>query len=251
MRNNELFLGADGCRNGWIAAVIDRGSFRLERYETISAVIERYPSYSAFLIDMAIGLRDSAAQIRPDDAARKELGKRASTIFSIPCRTAVYAEDAPAQKQANINALGKSLAVQTMAIIPKIKELDQFLQRNPEYKNRILESHPELDFGRLNGSILMSHKKKPEGIQERERILKQYLPDISMPDWKAESLRLKCSSDDLLDAAVLALTGTLMVRGMCETIPENPQEDACGLLMRLTVPRKEITELWNSGKLPL
>ena len=135
----------------------------------------------AFLIDMAIGLRDSDDQIRPDDAARKLLGKRASTIFSIPCRKAVYADDEASQKEANIKAFGKSLAKQTMMIIPKIRELDEFLNAHPEYKNRILGSHPELDFGRLNGKILMSHKKKPEGVAEREQILKHWLPGIPMP----------------------------------------------------------------------
>ena len=135
----------------------------------------------AFLIDMAIGLRDSDDQIRPDDAARKLLGKRASTIFSIPCRKAVYADDEASQKEANIKAFGKSLAKQTLMIIPKIRELDEFLNAHPEYKNRILGSHPELDFGRLNGKILMSHKKKPEGVAEREQILKHWLPGIPMP----------------------------------------------------------------------
>ncbi len=239
-KSEGLFLGADGCRNGWIAAVLDHGTLRLERYESVSSLTETYPAFDAFLIDMAIGLRDSAEEIRPDDAARKELGKRASTIFSIPCRKAVYADDEAAQKEANIRAFGKSLAKQTMMIIPKIRELDEFLNTHPEYKNRILESHPELDFGRLNGEILMSHKKKPEGIAEREQILKHCLPGIPMPDWIAKARELNCNIDDLLDAVCLAVTGKLMKQGYCETLPEDPQKDACGLYMRLTVPQKGI-----------
>ena len=44
--------------------------------------------------------------------------------------------------------IGKSLAKQTMAIIPKIREVDEFLESHPEYKNRLCESHPELGFAR-------------------------------------------------------------------------------------------------------
>ena len=199
-KDTGLYIGADGCRNGWIAAVLDGGTLRLERYESIGALTETYPGFDAFLIDMAIGLRDSADQIRPDDAARKELGKRASTIFSIPCRKAVYADDEDSRKEANIQTFGKSLAKQTMMIIPKIRELDEFLNAHPEYKNRILESHPELDFGRLNGEILMSHKKKPDGIAEREQILKNFLPGIPMPEWNSNAQDLNCKMDDLMDA---------------------------------------------------
>ena len=226
-KDTGLYIGADGCRNGWIAAVLDRGTLRLERYDSVSSLTETYPGFDAFLIDMAIGLRDRKDQIRPDDLARKELGKRASTIFSIPCRKAVYADDEDSRKKANLQAVGKSLAKQTMMIIPKIRELDEFLNAHPEYKNRILESHPELDFGRLNGEILMSHKKKPDGIAEREQILKHWLPGIPMPDWKKTAQKLNCNTDDLLDAVCLAVTGKLMSQGYCETIPEHPQEDAC------------------------
>ena len=41
---------------------------------------------------MAIGLRSSAYQLRPDDLARKELGALSSSVFPVPCREAVYAK---------------------------------------------------------------------------------------------------------------------------------------------------------------
>lgn len=36
------------------------------------------------------------------------------------------------------------------------------MSAHPEYKNRIDESHPELDFARLNGSVLLTRKKEAE-----------------------------------------------------------------------------------------
>jgi len=64
----------------------------IERYDSIETLIQAYPEFDAFLIDMAVGLRSSADQLRPDDLARKELGPRSSSIFPIPCRQAVYAD---------------------------------------------------------------------------------------------------------------------------------------------------------------
>ena len=97
----------DGCRGGWIAAVLDHGELRLENYESINSLVERYPSFDAFLIDMAIGLRNHSDQVRPDDAARKELGIKGSSVFPIPSRDAVYTNGEEAQKAANLRTLGK------------------------------------------------------------------------------------------------------------------------------------------------
>jgi len=124
--------------------------------------------------------------------------------------------------------LGKSLAKQSIAIIPKIRELDVFLRDHPDYKNRILESHPEVAFARLNGSVVMSRKKEEPGPSERIHILSEFL----------EAKKLGCNQDDLIDAVCLAVTGALYAHGQCETIPEKPEADEKGLLMKLTVPRK-------------
>ena len=207
--NNGLYIGADGCRGGWIACILDHSEMRIERYDSIETLIQAYPEFDAFLIDMAVGLRSSADQLRPDDLARKELGSRASSIFPIPCRQAVYAATEEEQKQANIKALGKSLSKQTINIIPKIRELDEFLNGHPEYKNRILESHPEVDFARLRGSAVMTWKKGYPGFTERAGILKKYLPREDFSGLWKRAKELKCNPDDLLDAVCLAVTAAL------------------------------------------
>jgi predicted RNase H-like nuclease len=203
-------------------------------------LVSRYPEFDAFLIDMAVGLRSSADQLRPDDLARKELGQKSSSIFPIPCRQAVYADSEEEQKQTNIRILGKSLSKQTVHIITKIRELDEFLGHHPEYKNRILESHPEVDFARLNGSVVMTRKKEYPGFSDRAAILKRYLPGKDLSGmWEMEK-KLKCNPDDLLDAACLAVTAALAAGGMCETIPVEPEQDENGLYMKLTIPKKII-----------
>ena len=166
------------------------------------------------------------------------MGRKASSVFPIPSRDAVYAEGEEAQKQANIRTLGKSLAKQSIAIIPKIKELDVFLNSHPEYKNRILESHPEVVFSRLNGAVVISRKKDFEGFMERERILSEYLEQDGVAGLWEKAKDYKCNSDDLMDAACLAVAAALHAHDLTETIPEEPESDENGLFMQLTVPRK-------------
>lgn len=109
-----LYIGVDGCKGGWIAALLDFGELRVERFTNIEEIVSMYPEFDAFLIDMIIGLRDNTMQRRPDDIAKRELGPKASTVFPVPSRSAVYAETEKEQKRANIKALGKSLAKQSI-----------------------------------------------------------------------------------------------------------------------------------------
>ena len=234
----DVYIGVDGCKGGWIAAILDRGSLRIERFTTIREIIRNHPVFDFFLIDMAVGLRNSPEQLRPDDLARKELGRRSSTVFPIPSREAVYAEGEDAQKEANLRVLGKSLSRQTINILPKLRELDEFLDVNPRFKNRILESHPELDFARLSGAVLMSRKKERNGLEERIAVLKRFLPACSFVAIAEKAKELKCSTDDIADALCLAVTASLAAREQCETIPPLPEQDEKGLYMMLTVPKK-------------
>ena len=233
-----VYVGVDGCRGGWITAISDHGNLRFERYDHIGELVQSVRGFDAFLIDMAIGLRNDPGQVRPDAAAKKELGRKGSSVFPIPSRRAVYAVGEDAQKQANIETLGKSLAKQTIAIIPKIRELDEFLNSNPAYKNRILESHPELVFARLSGSPVMTRKQEYPGFSEREAILARYIEKDDLSGVWELAKTLKCNPDDLMDAACLAVAAAMQAHGMCETIPEDPEQDEVGLYMKLTVPKK-------------
>ncbi len=234
-----LFLGADGCKDGWIVAAIDNEMLRLEKYRNINCIIEKYPEFDAFLIDMVIGLPDNDRQKRPDKFARKELNPRGSTVFSVPSRAAVKEKTYDRQKAANFRSLGKSLSKQSSAIIPKIREIDGFMSAHPEYRNRIDESHPELDFARLNGSVLLSRKKEKIGIEDRVGIIRKFLPGTMVPDLYDKAKELKCNADDLADAICLAVTARLKTQGLCETIPDQPEKDSNGLYMKLTVPLKD------------
>ena len=238
------FVGIDGCRDGWIAAILDYGQLRIERYRTILDIMRQFPTADAYLIDMAIGLPESIKEIvnRPDRLARKELGGHSSSVFPIPCRQAVMVNPDDPQasfkmKTLNSSILGRSLSTQSINIIPKIRELDEFLNEHREYKNVLCEAHPELCFKRLKGTIVKTKKKEAEGIEERRNILLKYLTHEMLDDISDRVKSLRCMPDDIMDALCLAVSAAYKAHGMFETIPENPEKDARGLIMQMIAPK--------------
>ena len=238
LNKDSLCIGVDGCRNGWIAAVLERGELRIEKFNVIDDIVDKYKEFTEFLIDMVIGLPSNDSYIRPDTTARKLIPGRTSTIFAVPSRQAVYANSELEQIRENKKALGKGLAKQTMAIIPKMREIDVFLNKNQEYKNVIKESHPEVCFSRLNGEVVMSKKSERDGMIERIQILNKFLPWLTSSYVLQMSKLHRCNVDDIVDAICLAVTGNLYAQGKGECIPESPMEDECGLMMRMIIPLK-------------
>lgn len=215
---------------------MENGQLSVQRFDTISQLIKRHPSFDAFLIDMPIGLQETGEEKRPDADARKMLKGRASSIFPVPARQPVYARGESLQKQANLKVLGKSLSKQSMFIIPKIRELDEFLESHPKYKNVICECHPELSFALLNGEALQTRKYGIEGFEEREKILSKYLPPEMLTGLWERAKELKCKPDDVMDAVCLAVVAALKAQGKSATVPPHPETDARGLRMQIIIP---------------
>ena len=134
----KRFIGVDGCKDGWVVAILEGGTLEITVCKDIGCLIQKYPMFDSFLIDMAIGLPESKkeAEKRPDAKAREMLRPRGSTVFPVPCRQAVQKERVD-QKSVNEKVLRKSLSEQTINIIPKIRELDDFLRLHDDYKNVI------------------------------------------------------------------------------------------------------------------
>ncbi len=83
----------------------------------------------------------------------------------------------------------------------------------------------------------MTKKKTAEGFEERRRILEKYLEKGMMESIQDRAKELCCMPDDIMDAVCLAVTAALKAHGMCETIPEKPDEDSRGLEMQMVVPK--------------
>ncbi len=229
-------IGVDGCKGGWIIAVINHGKLYLDKQKEIAHIIEKYSYFDGFLIDMVIGLQSDKTHIRPDAYARRIIRERSSTIFPAPCRQAVYAGTVERKYNENVRILGKKFTPLTLGIIPKIQEVDSFLQNNPQYKNVIKESHPEVCFAQLNGKTVLSQKNQCDGVAERILILQNFLPEINLSIITETSIKYKCNIDDIIDAICLAVTANLMEQGKFKVIPEEPMKDEEGLLMQMIIP---------------
>ena len=243
MMSDGRYIGIDGCSKGWIAVTLDYGQLRIKRYKTLTEIIDANPLPATFLIDMPIGLPEKPEDIRPDSAARKELRERGSTIFPVPCRQAVQAAGqnreatVRLQKEINNQVLKKSLSSQSIAIIAKIKEVDDFLQAHREYKDILCESHPELCFARLKGSVLQTKKNSAVGATERSAILSNHIKDERLEFVYDLAKELECKPDDILDAVCLAVTAAFKAHSMTETILGKTETDARGLPMQMIVPK--------------
>lgn len=236
-------IGIDGCKGGWICALLEGRKLSIMRFPSITDIMNVYSDASSVLIDMPVGLQSNTEHIRPDTYARQIIRERASTIFPAPCRQAIYAETVSQAYEENVRVLGKKFTPLTVAIIPKIREVDYFLQSNPHYKNRILESHPEVCFAILNGRTIVTKKNEFDGINERISILHRFLPMLSVNYISDASKQFKCMMDDIIDAICLAVIGTFVAENKYYSIPPNPMSDETGLSMQMILPKLDTRNL--------
>lgn len=228
-------IGIDGCKGKWIAVYISNNGFEVGKFKTINDICNQYSNSDSYIIDIPIGLIEDKSQMRPDRLVKKELGKKGSSIFEVPCRQAVYAVDKKKARELNISILGKSLSEQTLGITKAIRQVDEFLQSNPQWKNKLLESHPEFCFSKLNNNQpILEHKMTTEGQLKRLEILTRYYPEANkVVDKFLTDVPYRKKIDDVVDALCLAVTGKLILEKGLKTIPENPMMDSMRLLMQM------------------
>lgn len=229
------FYGIDGCPAGWLFVGVDlKGECQfgvLERFSDVGILLGQS---RLILVDIPIGLVSSGDAGRVcDTAARKVIAPRASSVFSAPARPAIAEHAYREGSDANFRAVGKKLSTQSWAIVPKIREVDDYM-RSARVQEKVREMHPEVAFWALNNRKALKHgKKKPEGAEERLEILTEYLPharetyESALDTYKRKDV----AADDILDAMVGAVTA--MHHPRITTLPANPAKDDEGLVMEM------------------
>ncbi|WP_395173780.1 DUF429 domain-containing protein [Roseibium alexandrii] len=233
--------GVDGCRAGWIAVLrnlSDPKNLKLQLFEHFADFLSFLPELKIIAVDMPIGLPNL---LGPDGrgaekAARKRLGKRQSSVFSVPSRAAVYEEDYRASCETSLKTSSppRKVSKQCFYLFPKIREIDGLM--TPELESRIYEVHPELAFWRLNGEAELSMPKKvksranPSGLDlRRDLLVSKGLPKPFLDQKPPRG----CGRDDLLDAAANSLIAERIFNRQAEPFPENYQRDGKGLRMAI------------------
>ena len=223
--------GIDGCRSGWIAAG-PAGQWLHD--DNLLRLLERMQPETA-MIDMPIGLSGQGVERRVEQAARKHLGRKASSVFTPPCRDAVYASDYRSACELQEQHNGKRISIQAWNIVPRIRELDVLLREQRHWIERVYESHPELNFCLLNGGLpILESKKKADGRALRLACLQQYSPDVLLHF--ESGLRLfkgkGVQPDDLIDALCLQAVSLM---NHC-WLGEESLTDRFGLSMGFRIP---------------
>jgi predicted RNase H-like nuclease len=231
----EIIAGADGCRAGWVVARenVLHNSISWEVVPSLPHLFDRQDAPNILALDIPIGL----PLIGPracDLEARRMLGRgRSSSVFSAPIRAILAATSYAEANQAGDEAEGKRLSKQAWAIVPKIREVDEFLRGEPLDQDRVREVHPEVCFYFMAGCRSMgTAKKKAAGRAERAALLRTHFGN-DVDSAFADRRRLGCHADDLLDALAALWTARRIHAGTAVTLPANPPRDSFGLRMEM------------------
>lgn len=224
-------IGVDGCPGGWFA-VSSGGEF-----QCFSAFEEllHWAGTALIYIDIPIGLPERRPRTI-EASARVLLTGKGSSVFSIPCRAAVYAQDYASACEQNLAVFGRKLSLQAWYICRKIREVDTCLRQSPALARQLFESHPELTFQLLNHNLPLQHSKKTAaGIRERISILSTRLPRAQHL-YDAASARYRRSQlgrDDIVDALALMSLG----RQKTILLQDEGGSDEFGIPIRMALPR--------------
>jgi len=241
-------VGVDGCPGGWIAVWQDDGEPAVLVFPAFAGLIAAFPEDAIIAVDMPIGLPEFSGQggRSPEALVRPLLGQRQSSVFSIPSRQAVYAETSPfttvaewyaAHRRASEVAVRTSdpprgVSIQAFGIFGKIREIDTLLRERPDLAERVIESHPEVAFMRLNEGAPMALPKKvkgivnPAGMAERKALLRRHGCEQAFLDRRPPA---GAKSDDFLDACCMMLVAGRIRRGEAVSYPDPPGRDAHGI----------------------
>lgn len=246
--------GVDGCKAGWIAVIRNDAGTYAQVFGSFAELLAAMPDDTVVSVDMPIGLPDFTTKggRGPEALVRPLLGQRQSSVFSIPSRAAVHAEAAAftdieawyaAHRRSSAVAMQTSepprgVSIQAFGIFSKIREIDALMIARPELRGRVIESHPEVAFWRLNGGQAMGLPKKikgsvnPAGMAERKTLLARCGHERSFLD---QASPRGAATDDFLDACAMMLIAGRHRRGETVSFPSPPGRDSHGIPVAIWV----------------
>lgn len=235
--------GVDGCRAGWIAALLNlRSGAWCFHYAPALADIAEAPQRPAIIaIDMPMGFLERAEPggRACEREARRLLKGKTSSVFAVPVRAVLaspsYVEALTANRTSSDHRLG--LSKQAWHLVPKMRELDALLESHHAFGKRVFEAHPELAFARLNKSIpVLASKKTEDGQRKRLALLATAGFKGADEHWAlhraAHKLRrADVADDDAYDALAVCVTARRIAERDAICLPSKPNRDSRGIEM--------------------
>ena len=218
-------IGVDGCKAGWVACFKIDQRLEFQVFANFKSLIAAFDDDAIIAVDMPMGLPDKVGHggRGPEGLIRPFLGARKSSVFSMPSRSAVYAETYPEACRVAFETSNppRKISKQGFYLFPKVRQLDLLLQADENLRGRLFETHPELIFCNLKCSTLDFGKKASEGAEERTHLLKSYgLPIAGWPKVKG------AAQDDIIDAAACLMTAERIASGQAKSFPNPPALDS-------------------------
>ena len=249
--------GVDGCPGGWfVVSLSPDGPPKWRLVQSLGNLVDVVADRDRIFVDIPIGLPHGPDERACDKKARQVLGRpRASSVFRAPVR-AVFAASDHAHACSISRAVtagggksGKGITKQTYAIVPKVEEVDTLLRQSAKARNSVREIHPEVCFAALAGQPMRHNKKRREGRNERLGLLRKAWPGVDelVEQVLTETLRKQVSRDDILDAAVAALTAAQPTKRLRHFPVPGPM-DEYGLPMQMVVPSETRDDMPASSK---
>ncbi len=234
-----MYFGLDGCLLGWIGiALYDDGRYAYDLFTDIALFWQVFGhDIDLALIDIPIGLPEASGRTADRDA-RRLLDRRGSSVFSVPVRNALKAEDYAEGCRINQAQTGKKFSKQVWNLTPGINAVDDLMHADPQARHKLLESHPELMFWALSGSPMRYSKKTAMGFVDRMAVLRRYHPEADRIVRQVfERHQVALVEDDVVDALALAIGARL---GNFVTVPDPPEYDAHGIPMQIVYPQVDL-----------
>jgi predicted RNase H-like nuclease len=225
-------LGVDGCRGGWVGALLQHSGYAVLVAADIRALVDqarqREPGHAVVAIDIPIGLPTERPRATDVLARRRLPVGRKSSVFPTPSRAAVEQTTHPEASAANRAALGVGLSVQAFHLVPKILDVDSYLHTRPPVP--VLEAHPEVSFAEIDPTCVVASKTTADGRAARRAALASL--GLEAPAYVAGQ---GYAADDLLDACAVAWTARRYAEGAAYSLPDPPEELADGIRVAIWV----------------
>jgi predicted RNase H-like nuclease len=234
--------GADGCPTGWVVAFARPagGEIHVRIVPRFADVLAAPEAPGIIAVDIPIGLpeRVSYGGRAAENVVRPLLGARQSSVFSVPSRAALAAQDYGEACRIALETSDppRKVSKQLFMIAPKIREVDACLLADTAARTRVYEVHPELAFWRLNGERALNEPKKVKGkcygpgLTLRQRLL----IDAGFPSAIVDNAPPRgAGPDDMLDALACAAIARRIHAGVARPFPDPPERDALGLPMAI------------------
>ena len=240
IEDNVWLAGVDGCAAGWLAAFVRGDELRLRIVPRFAEVLAAPEAPAIVAVDMPIGLpeRTGIGGRAAENAVRPLLGARQSSVFSVPARSAIYADDYrdACRRALETSEPQRKVSKQLFNIAPRIRDVDGVLRADPAAADRVFEVHPELAFWRLNGGRALDQPKKIKGQPYAPGLTlrRRLLAAAGLPAAALAAMPLPgAGADDLLDALACAAVARRIHAGVAQPYPDPPPRDAFGLPMAI------------------